>query len=238
MGAAAIMGAMRLLLIRHGETTANAGRVLDTAPPGHSLTELGNEQAQSLVNRLRGEDIGVIVTSDLVRTQETAAPLAQDRGIRIEIHADGREISGGSLEDATHDAAFEEYSQTVFSWPDGDRSVRLAGGESGDEVLARFDRQVERAAKATARSGREVGVVVAHGAIMRLWTTCRAVGADASFIASHPMPNTGIVEIEPNGDGRWRLLSYDGLTVEQIADGIDDALAEQLARDERQRFGG
>lgn len=230
---------MRLLLIRHGETTANAGRILDTAPPGHSLTELGTQQAQALVDRLRDQDVGVIVTSDLVRTQETAAPLARERGIEIQVHADGREIFGGGLEDATDDAAFEEYSRVVFSWTDGDRSVRLAGGESGDDVLERFDRQVARAAEATAASGHEVGVVVAHGAVMRMWTTCRTVGADATFIAAHPMPNTGIVEIEPDGDGRWRLLRYDGRTVAQIADGIDDSLAEDVARDERQStFGG
>ena len=230
---------MRLLLIRHGQTTANAERILDTGPPGQSLTDLGIEQAEGLVDRLRDQDIGVILTSDLIRTQETAAPLARDRGIDIEIHADGREIFGGSLEDATDDAAFEEYARTVFSWTDGDRSTRLAGGESGDDVLTRFDRQVARAAEATRASGHEVGVVVAHGAIMRMWTSCRAVGADASFIASHPMPNAGIVELEPDDVGGWRLLSFAGLTAEQIADGIDDAHAEDLARDERQStFGG
>lgn len=230
---------MRLLLIRHGETTGNANRILDTAPPGCSLTDLGTEQAEGLVERLRDHDIGVIFTSDLVRTQETAAPLAADRGIDIEVHADGREIFGGGLEGATHEPAFEEYAHTVFSWTDGDRSTRLAGGESGDEVLERFDRQVARAAEATRASGHEVGVVVAHGAVMRMWTSLRAAGADASFIASHPMPNAGIVELEPNGDGGWRLLSFAGLTAEQIADGIDDALAEEMARDERQNsFGG
>lgn len=233
-----MMGAMRLLLIRHGQTTANAGRILDTAAPGHSLTGLGREQAEALVERLAGERIGAIVTSDLVRTQQTAEPLAAARGIDIEIHPDGREVFAGSLEDSTEDAAFEEYSSTVFGWTGGDRSTRLAGGESGEEVLERFDRQVARAAAAAQAAGAELGIVVAHGAIMRMWTICRALGADATYIASHPMPNTGIVELETAGERQWRLLSYDGRTVAEIADGIDDSYAEDFARDEREHVGG
>ena len=43
---------MRLLLIRHAETTANAQRLLDTAPPGADLTDLGRTQATELVESL------------------------------------------------------------------------------------------------------------------------------------------------------------------------------------------
>lgn len=230
---------MRLLLIRHGETTANAGRILDTAPPGHSLTDLGRDQAEALLDRLRDEPIAAIYASDLVRTQETAAPLARQRGIEVQVHADGREIYGGDLEDATEDPAFEEYAHTVFGWADGDRSVRLANGESGEEVLERFDRQLARAAGAASAAGDGSAVVVAHGAIMRYWTICRARGADATFIASHPMPNTGIIELDGDAANGWELTAYMGLSTAQIADGIDESLAEDLARDEREEsFGG
>ena len=37
---------MRLLLLRHGQTVANTTAALDTAAPGHDLTELGVRQAQ------------------------------------------------------------------------------------------------------------------------------------------------------------------------------------------------
>ncbi|WP_153505182.1 histidine phosphatase family protein [Cumulibacter manganitolerans] len=230
---------MRLLLIRHGETTANAGRILDTAPPGHSLTDLGRRQAEGLVPRLDGLPVGAIYASDLVRTQQTAAPLAAQRGIEVQVHPDGREISGGALEGATHDEAFEQYAHTVFSWGDvRHRGTRLAGGESGHEVLDRFDRQLARAADAVTGLG-DAAVVVAHGAIIRIWTSCRALGADASFIAGHPMPNTGIVELQGDPRQGWTLVTYDGLSAADIADGIDDARADELARDERQEsFGG
>ncbi|MGJ3507885.1 histidine phosphatase family protein [Enemella sp. A6] len=230
---------MRLLLIRHAQTTANRDRILDTAAPGHSLTDLGHEQAEELARRPEVQQIGALVVSNLVRTQQTAAPLVARLGLTPEINADGREIFAGDLEDATEPDAHHQYAQTVFSWVDGDRSVRLANGESGEEVLARFDRQVDRAVAAARQAGSDVAAVIAHGAILRMWTGCRADGADASFIASHPLENTGIIELAGDPESGWRLVSYAGLTAERIADGIDDSLATEMARDEREEnFGG
>lgn len=209
--------------------------ILDTAAPGHSLTDLGREQSDQLAELLGAEEIGAIIVSDLVRTQQTAAPLAARLGLEPVIHADGREIFAGDLEDATYDEAFEEYAHTAFGWVDGDRDTRLANGESGAEVLARFDRQVRRAADAASAADKPVGVIVAHGAVLRVW----AAGADASFIASHPLPNTAIIELEGNPDDGWRMVSYAGLAPGQIADDIDDSRAPDVARDERQTaFGG
>jgi probable phosphoglycerate mutase len=39
------MAALRLVLARHGQTTANAEGILDTRLPGHPLTEEGHRQA-------------------------------------------------------------------------------------------------------------------------------------------------------------------------------------------------
>ena len=39
-----------LILLRHGQTTSNVDRLLDTRLPGAALTELGQEQALSLIH--------------------------------------------------------------------------------------------------------------------------------------------------------------------------------------------
>lgn len=213
--------------------------MLDSGPPGRDLTELGRQQAEQLAEDLATEDIGALIVSDLVRTQQTAAPLAARLGLEPLIHADGREIFAGDLEDATDQQSQELYARTAFSWVEGDRNARIPGGESGTEVLARFDRQVERAFTATEQSGRTVAAIIAHGAVLRVWAGARAAGADATFIASHPLPNTNIIEVEGSPREGWRLVSYAGLSAQQIADGIDDSRAEEVARDERQgTFGG
>ena len=65
-----------LYLIRHGESTANVG---GPAVPDKQvvLTERGHEQAQGLAERLSHVHTSAVYTSELQRTQQTAAPLCE-----------------------------------------------------------------------------------------------------------------------------------------------------------------
>ncbi|MDO5678599.1 MAG: histidine phosphatase family protein, partial [Propionibacteriaceae bacterium] len=86
---------MRLILIRHGETQSNVDRALDTAHPGAPLNETGLAQAEALVEALAHEEIDVLYASTLLRAQQTAAPLANARGLKP-IVVDGiQEIAAG-----------------------------------------------------------------------------------------------------------------------------------------------
>ncbi|MGJ9403532.1 histidine phosphatase family protein [Arthrobacter sp. KK5.5] len=75
------MGDIRLVLVRHGQTTSNVGQNLDTAAPGADLTDLGREQAMALPAALGGVGIETLYAPNLVRTQQTAAPLARELGL-------------------------------------------------------------------------------------------------------------------------------------------------------------
>ena len=89
---------MRLILVRHGRTTSNVGFLLDTGEPGADLDDAGREQARALVERLAEHPIEAIYTSNLVRTQQTATPLAETREIEFRVLSDLREISAGDDE--------------------------------------------------------------------------------------------------------------------------------------------
>jgi len=89
---------VRLLLIRHGQTSSNVERLLDTAVPGADLTDEGREQAEQLVGKLEQQPLEAIYVSDLVRTQQTAAPLAKARGLEPVIRPGLREIQAGDYE--------------------------------------------------------------------------------------------------------------------------------------------
>lgn len=67
-----------IFLVRHAEKTAEAD------DPG--LTDAGKARALALANRLGGEGITHIHSSDYVRTRDTAEPLAVKMGIEIEIY--------------------------------------------------------------------------------------------------------------------------------------------------------
>ena len=89
---------MRLILVRHGQTSSNISRALDTTEPGPDLTNLGRAQAAALPRMLDGTPIEAIYASTLVRTQQTAAPLAAAHGLDVQVRAGLREVSAGELE--------------------------------------------------------------------------------------------------------------------------------------------
>ena len=207
---------MRLLLIRHGQTPSNVEALLDTAVPGAPLTELGERQAAALPEALADEDIEALYVSTLVRTQLTAAPLAASRGLEPLVRDGIREVSAGDLEmlpgDSEHGLL---YMKTVFAWAEGETELRMPGGESGTEALARYDAVVAEAAA----SGAGTVAMVSHGAAIRMWTAARADNVDVPFAAAHPLQNTGVVILEGTPRDGWKALSWAGALVAPAGEG-------------------
>src|SRR5665647_485910 len=137
---------MRLILIRHGQTTSNVGGLLDTAEPGAGLTGLGFVQAAALPDALGGESIEVLYASTLVRARQTAAPLAASLGLDVRVRDGLREVRAGTLEMRGDAAAVHLYRDTTFAWSAGDVDVRMPGAESGAEVYARYDAVIDEIA--------------------------------------------------------------------------------------------
>ncbi|WP_406259667.1 histidine phosphatase family protein [Streptomyces nigra] len=207
---------MRLLLVRHGQTTANVDYLLDTAPPGAPLTPLGEQQAAALPDALADEDIEAVYASTLIRTQATAAPLAAARGLDVRVRDGIREVSAGDMELLDgHAEEAEPYMRTVFAWAAGDTALRMPGGESGDEALGRYDAVIAEAAA----SGAGTVAMVSHGAAIRMWTAARAANVDVAFAASHPLQNTGVVILEGAPGEAWKALSWAGAVVAPAGDG-------------------
>jgi len=73
---------MTVILLRHGRSTANTAGVLAGRSEGVALDDKGAEQAQTVIQRLAALPITAIVTSPLLRCQQTVAPLAEARGLR------------------------------------------------------------------------------------------------------------------------------------------------------------
>lgn len=127
---------LRLILVRHGQTSSNVGHNLDTAAPGADLTDLGREQAEALVNTLGDEPVRTMFVSNLVRTQQTAAPLAAHFGLEPIIREGLREISAGDLEMANDEESIQTYVRTAVGWSAGDWNTRVPGSEEdGHDVI-------------------------------------------------------------------------------------------------------
>ena len=71
-------------LVRHGEVENPAG-VLYGRIPGYHLSPAGRQMAAAVAGFLAGRDVTVVRSSPLERARETAAPIATEFGLPVEI---------------------------------------------------------------------------------------------------------------------------------------------------------
>lgn len=220
---------MRILLVRHGQTPANVLGTLETAAPGPGLTDLGRQQAHGVVEALDSERIAAIYVSNLRRTHETAAPLAEVLGVTpIELPGT-HEIEAGDVEGRRDHDSVRVYMTTAFAWGSGDLEPRMPGGSDGHEFFARFDESIDLVV--AAHPDDATVVVVSHGAAIRVWTGQRVSNLGDGFTGDNHLDNTGVVVIEGSPATGWTALSWGGTPVggERLADRTaEDPLGESV----------
>lgn len=201
---------MRLILVRHGQTPSNVAGLLDTAPPGPGLTDLGLRQAAALPGALGRKQIDAIFASNQLRAQQTAAPLATARGLDVGVLSGLREIAAGDLEMAADADSIHRYIGTLWSWLDGHLERRIPGGPNGFQMLERFDAAIDEIVAAVGGNG--AAVAMSHGAAIRVWAASRARSADSDApdgqrLGRH-LDNTGAVELRRGARGTWTIVSW------------------------------
>jgi probable phosphoglycerate mutase len=214
---------VRLFLVRHGQTPSNVANQLDTASPGPDLTDLGRRQAEALPGTLGGAGIEAVYASTLVRTQQTAAPLAAALGLEVQVRAGLREITAGDLEKRSDDEAIQTYLSVALGWAGGALRTPMPGtAEDGVVVLGRFDEVVDEIV------GTGVGTAVAfsHGAMIRAWTAARCENVTADFAAEHRVSNTGAVVVV-GSPGRWFVERWEEQAIGRP--GLEDGTADGAA---------
>lgn len=171
----------RVILIRHGESEANAG-LPTPSPTAIRLTARGHEQAAALAARIQDRP-DLIVTSPYLRTQETAAPFARrHRSVPTEVwpvqeftYLDIARYAG-TTEAARSTAVAEYWDRSDPLWNDG------GGAESFADFIGRVDAALLRLRE---RVGQTV-VVFTHGYVIHALETRLArpdEPVDARFMA-------------------------------------------------------
>lgn len=148
-------------IARHGETTWNAvGRYqgrLETP-----LSPLGQAQAQALAGALADKGITRIISSPLSRCIQTAVPLSVESGIAIEQEPLLVEIAHGIWEGRYREEIAANDPQTYRTWREHPERVRFEGGESLNDVLARWTAFTQRF------EPRENTLLLTHDVVVRL----------------------------------------------------------------------
>jgi probable phosphoglycerate mutase len=150
----------RILLARHGETEWNrVGRWQGQAD--EPLNETGRRQAAELAERLAGDGITAIYTSDLARARETADAVARRLGLEVVEDAGLREIDVGSWSGLTRAEVEQRFPEGFARWLRGEIGH---DGETREQLTDRVVAAVERIA---AEHPSETILVVTHGGAIR-----------------------------------------------------------------------
>jgi broad specificity phosphatase PhoE len=236
-------------LVRHGQSTDDLNGILGTLPPGAPLTALGEQQADQVSQAIQAEfpgGIAGIYASELIRTQETMAPLAQALGMDVQVLPDLNEIPAGIFEEAPRNLISEfSFFSPMAAWILGDLFVPEPGTTYNGAV---FDEQVTNAvdtiySNTIAGDGPTTDVASSSGGVIAIWALMNVKNPDflpiiqSALENGGPPPNAGQAILEGNPTDGWTLVSWDGIPVPQTPDLLtglfvdyrDVVIPEQLA---------
>jgi broad specificity phosphatase PhoE len=197
-----------LTFIRHAESEANAAEVASTTVPGPPLTPVGQEQAAALADRLSGEGFDGIYASQMVRTQQSAAPLSKELGEQVTVLPGLNEIPAGWFEGIPVADTSGTFLLGPQAWLKGDRRFGIPGSEDGDEFNGAFTNAVQKIYE----SGDDKPIAFSSGLAVMMWTLMNARNGKQNLLTDHPLPNTGRVVLTGNPTMGWTLISWDGIT--------------------------
>ena len=152
---------MRLLLIRHGESVANAeGRL-----QGHldiPLSDRGRRQAERLAERLAPFGVEALYTSPLLRAKGTAEIMSERLGLAIEQRAALMERNVGELEGLTREEIIARFPRSMPARAEL-RPIEIAGFEQDADFAQRVKDALAAIIEAHAQG---TVAVVTHGGII------------------------------------------------------------------------
>jgi broad specificity phosphatase PhoE len=186
-----------LLLVRHGVTQYNTDRIFmghDPVP----LSPAGRRQVERLAERLCGMPPTRMVSSDILRTRESAEILAAQLGLPFETSAELREVDVGRAKGLSYRDAAERWPD-VFD-PSGE--ARFPGGESFAEVADRATAYLRSAVLDD--PGRVL--VVTHGGVVR-GVMARLLGLPLGSVAGFLIDNASL-SIFRVDDGVANLVTW------------------------------
>lgn len=197
-----------LTLVRHAESEANADAVASTVVPGPPLTEVGREQAATLANKLSGNKYDGVFASEMIRTQQTAEPMAKALGEQVTVLPGFNEISAGWFEGVPMADTSGSFLLGPEGWLDGDRRFGIPGSVNGNQFNGAFTDAVQKVYD----SGGDKPIVFSSGLSIMMWTLMNARNGKPTLLNDHPLPNVGRVVVTGNPVTGWDLKEWDGIT--------------------------
>lgn len=171
---------------------------------GHADPELapeGRQQALRVADRLASEPISTIYVSNLRRTSETAAPLAERLGLEPKVEADLREVNLGDWEGGLFRVRMLENNEIAQRMLLEERWDVIPGAESSETFGSRVEGAIRTIAS---RHPDQTVAVFCHGGVIG---QVLATATGSRPFAFNGADNASISHIVVVGD-RWVLRTF------------------------------
>ncbi len=202
--------ATEVILLRHGASAPALPGVSFPMLDGHGdppLAPSGEEQAAQAAARLRDEELNGLFVTGLMRTLQTAAPLAAALGV-APVHVPAlREVRLGEWEGGEFRIRVHEGDPIAMRMLAEERWDIVPGAEASEDFSARVRAGMAEVVAAIG-PGRS-GVAVVHGGV--IGEICRAATSSRPFAFVHS-DNCSITRVVVFDDGRWMLRSFNDTT--------------------------
>lgn len=209
------MSDLRIVIWRHGQTDWN----IQSRFQGHSdipLNKVGEYQANHAANILAGMNPVRIISSDLIRAKQTAAPLIASTGLQLEVDANLRETNGGNWEGKTESENHEQDPENFRAWLTGHDIKAGAIGESRKDVAIRartaFDRAISGASGTL--------VFVTHGGTARCLLGSLLNLPFENWASLGGLSNACWSVLEPKAHG-WTLVEHNAGSIPEPVFGTE-----------------
>lgn len=179
-----------VLLARHGETDDNREPLRFQGWRDTPLNDTGRRQAEELAERVTGQGIVSLWSSDLSRAKETAEIVGARLGLEVGLDARLREANRGRWEGRLFRDVAAEEPELFAAWMRAGPQWRFPGGESLLEQQQRVQACVEEI-----RAGGELpALAVCHGGSIRVML-CLSDPRGLEAFHTFEIPNTTVITV-------------------------------------------
>jgi len=186
---------MQIYFVRHGESEANLKNVFSNRGTQHGLTTKGIVQSRELATSLEKVPIRRIYSSPLLRAVQTAQILVEKGRCPIQIMDALREYDCGILEGQSDPASWEIYYQVFDQWIQGQWNAQIEGGESFNDIRARFIPFIDSVLKKYQNSPHNI-IMVGHGGLYKCMLPLVVEDLEFDDLVNKPLTNTGYILVE------------------------------------------
>jgi alpha-ribazole phosphatase len=208
---------MRVILVRHGQTDWNENGVF-RGRIDVGLNKNGIKQAELVGEALRQVALDAIYSSPLSRAMDTAAAIAMQHGLEVNIHKAFNDMNFGDWQGLTRPDVEKQYPDQFQIWLTAPQKARIPKGETLTQVRRRL---LSGLASLHKLYSEDTVVIVSHGLTNKV-LLCAMLGLYNEHFWKVKQDNAAINVFKYTGQGSKVFLMNDTTHLRSIGEIVEE----------------